>query len=91
MKTAAATAPARPKPALRAEAAPVDSGGPVEVPEGAPPVGVPAVAVVLSDSGIVMLLVGYTTVELAWPVPVGTGTYLVVVVQKVVLLAGAVG
>ena len=58
MKTAAAAAPTRPRPALRPEAAPVDSGRVLEL-----------VAEERRDSGTVMLPVGWMTrVELGAPV-----------------------
>jgi hypothetical protein len=80
MKAKAATAPARPRPALRLDAAPVLSGGEDLVADGEPvPLG-------RRLPGTVRGLVGWRTVELATGAPV-LRTIGVVLVTMVVLLA----
>jgi len=85
MKAKAAKAPARPKPALRPDAAPVDSGRPADLVEDAP--------VGRREAGTVMLLVGMMMVELPAGMPVliaaGAEEGLVTMVVALALLETA--
>jgi hypothetical protein len=85
MKAKAAAAPARPRPALRPDAAPVDSGRPADLVDDAP--------LGRREPGTVMLLVGMMMVELPAGMPVliaaGAEEGLVTMVVALALLETA--